>query len=246
MLSPIVGRLRRPAAETIARAVLPALSLLWPTLATARALDRPDPEAGSYSIEAFSVLQDDARLPQDLRVPSAWTQALPHAGAKGPVELHWTAYEQAGFRGYRLTALIEGGPLSGAAMQWHVAPGSGRRRWSGAYEYLVRLNLPAFFDAHLRAALEGLRADGSRVLLAVRDVRARPRPQPLDAGWSRSREADGHLHPSATTQRCWLTPSHAATIAPLPSGLSSEQPNAARVRAGGGRATRVRGPPSAI
>lgn len=121
------------------------------------AFDPPRPEAGSCSIDAFAERDGDARLPPELLAPPAGPYVLPEAGGQGPVELLFTAHEHAGFRGYRLTARIEDGPLSGLATQWGVAPGRGRRDdASGAYAYRVPLNLPVFTQTHVRAALEGV------------------------------------------------------------------------------------------
>ncbi|MET0555500.1 MAG: hypothetical protein ABW221_20840 [Vicinamibacteria bacterium] len=212
----------------------------------ARALDAPRPESGAYSLDAFAVRDGAARLPQELLAPSS-AGFLPEAGSQGPVELNWTAHEHAGFRGYRLTATIEGGPLSGVATQWTVEPGSGRRDdASGAYAYSVRLNLPVFQQAHVRAALEGVRADGTRVLLGVRDVRARPRSHTRDTAWTRASATDGgSLAPSAP-QRSSLALPQESTAAVLLAVSPSDSPTAARLPKGGAEATRARGPPPAV
>jgi hypothetical protein len=228
------------------RVLLPALALLCATAAPARALERPHPEAGSYSIDAFVVRGAESRLPQELLAPPTHAAVLPEAGARGPVEVEWTADEHFGFRGYRLTATIEDGPLSGVATQWNVAPGSGRREGpGGAYAYRVRLNLPPFAVAHVRTALEGVRADGSRVLLAVRDVRARPRSRPVETTWSRRSEQAVSAPPSAASARSSFALLQVSTAPPLLHAAASDRPNAARVQAGGSEAARVRGPPPA-
>ena len=123
---PRQGTSLRTLPNSTLRAVLPAIGLLC-LAAPARALERPHPEAGSYSIDAFAVRHGGTRLPQELLAPAAPTGALPEAGAGGPIELFWKADEHFGFRGYLLTATIADGPLSGVATQWNVAPGSGRR-----------------------------------------------------------------------------------------------------------------------
>lgn len=228
------------------RGSLAALALLC-ARTPAWALAAPPPEAGAYSIDAFAIRDRDARLPQELLAPRIDTGLLPEAGTQGPVELNWTAHEHTGFRGYRLTATIEDGPLSGVATQWTVEPGSGRRDGaSGAYAYRVRLNLPVFSQAHVRAALEGVRADGTRVLLGVRDVRARPRSQARDTAWTRSTAADGGVLASPAPQRSPLALPQESTAAVLLAVSPSDRPTAARLPKGGAEATRARGPPTAV
>lgn len=240
-----LGRLERVVPRWFGHGALAALALLC-ARTPARALDAPRPEAGAYSIDAFAVRYGAARLPQELLAPTSRATDLPEAGTAGPVELNWTAHEHAGFRGYRLTATIEDGPLSGVATQWTVEPGSGRRDdTSGAYAYRVRLNLPVFSQTHVRAALEGVRADGTRVLLGVRDVRARPRSQTRGTAWTRARAADSALHASSALPRPSPALPQQSTVAVLFAGSPSESPTTARLPAGGAEATRVRGPPPA-
>jgi hypothetical protein len=241
-----LGRFERVVPRWFVRGGLAALALLC-ARTPAWALDAPRPEAGAYSIDAFAVREGDARLPQELLAPRSGTGLLPEAGSQGPVELNWTAHEHTGFRGYRLTATIEDGPLSGVAAQWTVEPGSGRRDGvSGAYAYRVRLNLPVFSQAHVRAALEGVRADGTRVLLGVRDVRARPRSQPRDTAWTRATATDGGSVASAAPQRSSLALPQESTAAVLLAVSPSDSPTAARLPAGGMQAMRARGPPPAV
>jgi hypothetical protein len=241
-----LGRFERVLPRWFGRGSAAALALLC-AHAPAWALDAPRPEAGAYSIDAFAVREGDARLPQELLAPHGVTGSLPEAGAQGPVELAWTAHERAGFRGYRVTATIEDGPLSGVATQWSVAPGSGLRdHASGAYAYRIRFNLPVFSVAHVRASLEGVRADGSRVLLAVRDVRARPRSQTRDTAWTRPHSSDGGSLSPAVPQRTWLAIFRESTDAVELSASPSDGPTAARPQSGGAEATRVRGPPPAV
>jgi hypothetical protein len=244
MLSP--GLVQRVVPRWFGRGVLPALALLC--LGTpAWALDPQQPEAGAYSLDAFTVRGDETRLPQELLAPPDLKHALPEAGAGGPVELVWTAHERSGFRGYRLTATVADGPLSGVVTQWNVAPGSGRRDdISGAYAYRVRLNLPVFTQAHVRAALEGVRADGSRVLLGVRDVRARPRSQARDTAWTRSSPESAWTPVSAAPQRSWFALSPESTAAVLLAASPSDSLTAARLPMGGTEAMRARGPPPAV
>lgn len=241
-----LGRFTRGVPRWCGRGAVAAIALLC-ARTSVWALDAPRPEAGAYSIDAFSVRHRADRLPQELLAPAHALGALPEAGSHGPVELLWTAHEHAGFRGYRLTATIEDGPLSGVATQWTVAPGSGRRDGaSGAYAYRVRLNLPVFTQAHVRAALEGVRADGTRVLLAVRDVRARPRSQTRDTAWTRSTTTEGGWLASAAPQRSSLAlPQQSTTAVVLPVS-SCDSPDAARLPVGGSEATRARGPPPAV
>ena len=228
------------------RGAVAAIALLC-ARTPAWALDAPRPEAGAYSIDAFSMREGGARLPEELLAPASAPGLLPEAGAHGPVELLWTAHEHSGFRGYRLTATIEDGPLSGIATQWTVAPGSGRRdSTSGAYAYRVRLNLPVFTQAHVRAALEGVRADGTLVLLGVRDVRARPRSHAKDTAWTRSTPADGGWFASAAPQRSWLALPQESTTAVLLPVSSHDRTDAARLPVGGSEAMRARGPPLAV
>jgi hypothetical protein len=244
MLSP--GRFARVVPRWFGGGALAALALLC-MRTPAWALDPPLPEAGSYSIDAFAVRSGDARLPQELLGPAHRTHALPEAGAQGPVELVWIAHEHAGFRGYRLTATVEDGPLSGVATQWNVAPGSGRRDdTSGAYAYRVRLNLPVFTQAHVRASLEGVRSDGSRVLLGVRDVRARPRSQTRTTAWTRGGPTSSWSPVSAAPQRSlFAIPQESTAAVPL-AASPSDSPNAARLPMGGNQAMRARGPPLAV
>jgi hypothetical protein len=243
MLSP--GWPERVVPRWFGRGALAALALLCAGT-RAWALDAPAPEAGAYSIDAFAVRDGAARLPQELLAPPTSAGILPEAGAQGPVELNWTAHEHAGFRGYRVTATIEDGPFSGVATQWTVEPGSGRRDdASGAYAYRVRLNLPVFSQAHVRAALEGVRADGTRVLLGVRDVRARPRSQTRDTTWTRVTATDGGSYASAAPQRSSLALPQESTAAVLLAVSPSDSPTAARLPAGGSQALRARGPPPA-
>jgi hypothetical protein len=241
-----LGRLQRVVPRWFGRGALAAIALLC-ARTPAQALDATHPEAGSYSLDAFAVRDGDARLPQELLAPRDHTYPLPEAGAHGPVELLWTAHEHAGFRGYRLTATVEDGPLSGVATQWNVAPGSGRRDdTSGAYAYRVRLNLPVFTQAHVRASLEGVRSDGSRVLLGVRDVRARPRSQTKDTAWTRSSPTSSWSPVSAAPQRSWLALPQESTAAVLLAASPSDRPTAARLPLSGAEAMRARGPPPAV
>jgi hypothetical protein len=141
-----------------------ALTLAWATPAAVAASS----EAGRYRFEAFVPGVDDPRLPLELRARPRSSMPAELLATDRAVEIAWVGNERPGLRGYRLTATIDGGPLSGLAARWTVAPASGEQTAPlGPRQYRVHLPLPV--DGHLRlhAALEAVREDGSAVLLAV-------------------------------------------------------------------------------
>ena len=128
-------------------------------------------EAGRYSFEAFVPGAEDQRLPAELRNQASRLSTLPAdiLATDRAVEIEWVSREGPGLRGYRLTATIDGGPLSGMAASWTVAPGTGESGASaGPLLYRLRLPLPVDGRLRLHAALEAVLDDGSAVLLAVR------------------------------------------------------------------------------
>jgi len=128
-------------------------------------------EAGRYRFEAFVTGAEDARLPAELRARAA-RPALTHdlLATDRAVEIEWVGSEKPGLRGYRLTAIIDGGPLSGLAARWTVDPGSGEiGPQPGPRLYRLHLPLPVDGRLRLHAALEAVREDGTAVLLAVHD-----------------------------------------------------------------------------
>jgi hypothetical protein len=144
-------------------------------------------ETGRYSFQAFVPGDEDQRLPAELRARSrSFSPPSPNLLTTArAVEIEWVGRELPGLRGYRLTALIDGGPLSGLAARWMVAPGTGEPALPGLL-YRLRLPLPVDGRLRLHAALEAVRADGSAVLLAVHD--SIPAPATTDqwisaAGW---------------------------------------------------------------
>jgi hypothetical protein len=156
----VMSRRRRAcvlSAATLAAAASPALCLA-------------SEEAGRYRFEAFVAGPEDQRLPAELRARVRSAQASDLLATDRAVEIEWVGREGPGLRGYRLTAMIDGGPLSGVAARWTVAPGTGE---SGLLPgpRLYRLHLPLRVDGRLkvRAALEAVREDGTSVLLAVQD-----------------------------------------------------------------------------
>src|SRR5882762_587060 len=80
-------------------------------------------ETGRYRFQAFVPGDEDQRLPAELRARSRSFSA-PSANiltAARAVQIEWVGREEPGLRGYRLTAMIDGGPLSGFAARWTVA-----------------------------------------------------------------------------------------------------------------------------
>ncbi len=202
--------------------------------------------ASSHPFTACFVPRDRACLPEELRRPMADPGPLPVVGAGGVVEIRWTARESFGLHGYRLTAWVEDGVLSGLAARWELAPGSGERERSGGpHEYRVRIDLPALSAAHVRAVLEAVRLDGSPVLLAVRDVRTLPRP-PADA-LSRprftARLRDGGQ--PGLAQQAWLALPAGVSLETLPPSLQSRRPRPLQRRQDARGVAWQRGPPAA-
>jgi hypothetical protein len=133
------------------------------------ALAAASDEIGRYRFEAFMPKADDPRLPVELRAHPSRSSSLPSEllATDRAVEIEWVGREGSDLRGYRLTATIDGGPLSGLAARWTVAPGSGDPV-SGPRLYRLHLPLPVDGRLRVHAALEAVRLDGSSVLLAVR------------------------------------------------------------------------------
>lgn len=179
-------------------------------------------DAGAHHSGACVVRQDDTCLPDELRLPAAEPAPLPVVGANGAVEVRWTAQEHFGLRGYRLTAWVEDGILSGVAARWELPPGSGARgRFGGPHEYRVRIDLPAFFGAHVRTALQAVGRDGAQVLLAVRDVRTLPQPLPDGLCGPIWRGGLPRLSQPGLAQRGWLALATGATLEAPPPALGS-------------------------
>ena len=147
-------------------------------------------EAGQYRFEAFVPGAEDLRLPSELRAQAGRTSEAPAdlLATDRAVEIEWVGREAPGLRGYRLTAMIDGGPLSGVAARWTVAPGSGEGGpLPGTRLYRLRLPLPVDGRLRLHAALEAVQQDGSAVLLAVRHstpARSAGDPALSGPGWS--------------------------------------------------------------
>src|SRR5688500_4056696 len=116
-------------------------------------------EAGRYSFETFVAEAEDHRLPSELRAEARRTFETPAdtLATDRTVEIEWVGREGPGLRGYRLTAMIDGGPLSGVAARWTVAPGSGEGGpLPGTLLYRPRLPLPVDGRLRLHAALEAV------------------------------------------------------------------------------------------
>jgi hypothetical protein len=152
--------------------VLPVAALILPVSPPAFAESQ---EAGRYRFEAFMPGAEDPGLPAELRVHA--DRSAPRSPAllavDRAVEVEWVGREGPDLREYRLTATIDGGPLSGFAARWTVASGSGEPV-RGRRSYRLRLPLPVDGRLRLHAALEAVREDGSVVLLAVRDSTPAP------------------------------------------------------------------------
>ena len=206
-------------------------------------------EAGRYSFEAFVAGPEDQRLPAELRarVPRS-AQSSDLLATDRAVEIEWVGSEGPGLRGYRLTAMIDGGPLSGVAARWTVAPGTGERGLQPGPR-LYRLHLPLRVDGRLkvRAALEAVREDGTSVVLAVQDsTPARTAGDGWLAGpaWLSllpSTSGDSALLPTVGAA---LAPSSDTRIRAARSDRSPREPAAARSFDGKGPG-RPRGPPAA-
>lgn len=170
--SPIAGKLA---------AALACFGLLAAARADAQASRAP---AGDYAFEAFRA-GPGSHLPDELRAPGL-SPALTYG--THAVEFSWVGREHFDLRGYRLTATVEGGPLSGLAARWTIAPGSGRALGAGGRRaYRVHLPIPADGRLHVRAVLEALGSGGAPVPLAEHDAVPQPDPNPqgLSAGAAR-------------------------------------------------------------
>ncbi len=203
--------------------------------------------AGAHHSGACVVRQDAPCLPDELRLPAAEPAPLPVVGASGAVEVRWTAQEGFGLRGYRLTAWVEDGVLSGVAARWELAPGSGaRERSGGTHEYRVRIDLPAFSAAHVRTVLEAVGRDGSPVLLAVRDVRTLPQPLADGVSGPRWRGGAPRLGQPGLPQRAWLALAAGASLETLPPAFQSHRPRTFPRRHGVTGVAWQRGPPPTL
>jgi hypothetical protein len=157
----------------------PGCALVAATLAAAAAAPAvfaASEETAPYSFQAFVPGDEDQRLPAELRARSR-SFSPPSANiltTARAVEIEWVGREGPGLRGYRLTAMIDGGPLSGFAARWMVAPGSGEQGALPGRTYRLRLPLPVDGRLRLHAALEAVRQDGSAVLLALHDSTPAP------------------------------------------------------------------------
>jgi len=174
-------------------------------------------EAGQYSFEAFVPGAEDS-LPAELRAQAVRTSEARAdlLATDRAVEIEWVGREGPGLRGYRLTAMIDGGPLSGLAARWTVAPGSGEGGPLPGTR-LYRLRLPLAVDGHLRlhAALEAVQQDGSAVLLAVRHS------TPVRSAGDRSLSGPGWsgLLPDSTGTSALLPAGPAASLSSCEAGI---------------------------
>lgn len=219
---------------------------LWAAAAPATVFAASE-ETAPYSFQAFVPGDEDAHLPAELRsrsfsAPSATLLTTPRA-----VEIEWVGREGPGLRGYRLTAVIDGGPLSGYTARWMVAPGSGERGPLPGRTYRLRLPLPVDGRLRLHAALEAVRQDGSAVLLALHD--STPAPATADRWLS----GPGWRGESSSTSggSALFQPARAALASASESGIPDLRPERSLgdrgTRASGQRlhAGRPRGPPAA-
>jgi hypothetical protein len=145
------------------------------------------------------------------------------------VEFTWVGREQFNLRGYRLTATVEGGPLSGLAARWTVTPGSGRALGvAGQRAYRVHLPIPTDGRPHVRAVLEALGAGGAPVLLAEHDAVPQPDPdsQTFEAG-------QAHVAAGSAGQAAWVGARSAPALAALHVTVVARRANQARTRPDG-------------
>jgi hypothetical protein len=90
------------------------------------------------------------------------------------VEISWLAQESLGLREYRLTAIVESGALAGTVGRWRIESGTGEPLAGGRIRaYRVRLPLLIEPGLHVHAALEAVRSDGERRLLAQKSANPR-------------------------------------------------------------------------
>lgn len=200
----------------------------------------------SHPFTACFAPRDRACLPEELQRPVADPGPLPVVGAGGVVEIRWSARESFGLHGYRLTAWVEDGVLSGLAARWELAPGSGERERSGdPHEYRVRIDLPALSAAHVRAVLEAVRLDGSPVLLAVRDVRTLPRPLADTLSGPRFNARLRGIGPPGLAPHAWLALPAGVSLETLPPSLQFRRPRPLERRQDARGVAWQRGPPPA-
>lgn len=160
---------RRAGSVRLRLAALLGLALGWPQPAGA-ALGAPEEALTTFEIlrptDLDPALAEELRQAPSERALRQGVVDLP-AQATRTVTISWTAKERPGLEGYRLTALIDGGPLSGLAGRWHVtaagSDGSGTAR-----TYRVRWLLPLAGAPRVRVAIEALEGGGVGPLLAVR------------------------------------------------------------------------------
>ncbi len=125
---------RRAGSVRLRLAALLGLALGWPQPAGA-ALGAPEEALTTFEIlrptDLDPALAEELRQAPSERALRQGVVDLP-AQATRTVTISWTAKERPGLEGYRLTALIDGGPLSGLAGRWHVtaagSDGSGTAR----------------------------------------------------------------------------------------------------------------------
>ena len=156
-----------PAGPAARRPAFVALALLA-LAAVADASPKGPPQDSPYSLQtlAYRSLEPDraSLLPARDRA----------------VEIRWVAREFPDLSAYQLTVEIEGSALSGTVARWIIEPGTG---WpldtEGRRAYRLGLPLRAEPGLAIHAALESVRADGRRQLLARLD----------DNPWERRGEA---------------------------------------------------------
>lgn len=198
--------LRRPS-RTLAAAFVCAAGLAAPGLVA----QGPTREANrSADFTAFQPEPDDARLPLELRrLPARASEAAP--AERYGLRIEWSSRERPGLLGYRVTARVDGGPLSGVAAQWRVLAGTGLRAdGSGALHYRLLLPLSVNLRSRVEAAIEAVVEHGEPVLLAVRE--AHP--------WTDSR---GHaeLAPAGSREASGAAQLASARLRPAPQSLAS-------------------------
>jgi len=194
-------------------------------------------EAKQYSFEASAAAGLDRSL--------EYEPLIPFLTRDRPMEIRWMARERPGLHGYRLTVVIEGGALTGTVAHWTIDAGTGRSLdMEGRRAYRMRLPLRIEPGLQVHAALEAVRSDGERRLLAQQDAtpgqRRGERRMTLPAGprltSNRADDAWGLVGPAAclseSAPRGWL----ASSSAPGPEAGTPSRRRACQ-------ALRDRGPP---
>lgn len=107
--------------------------------------------------------------------PSLKSDPLPPLLVDGrAVEISWLAQEGLGLREYRLTTVVENGALAGTVGRWRIESGTGEPLDGGRIRaYRVRLPLLIEPGLQVHAALEAVRSNGERRLLAQRNANPR-------------------------------------------------------------------------